>query len=121
MFTFMFCVVIIALFHATMRTKCVRIPIYIEKIYIFNITYTFCVNWVRSEEEGGKQRGLGSVVQDPTRLIIGEASNQYRENVNHEGGYDSVKEDVQHVEAYWVQAARQEVVESEIKRGANTY
>lgn len=85
-----------------------------------NSTYTLCVDWVCSKEQGSKQRGLGSVVQNPTLLVIGKSPNQYSKQVDHKGGYDSMEDDVQHVEADRVQASCQEVVQSVIGRGGNT-
>lgn len=76
-----------------------------------NFTYTFCMNWVRGEEEASKQRGLGSVVQHPTLLIIGKTPNQYSKHINHKGRYGSMEDDVQHMEANRMQAPRQEVVQ----------
>lgn len=84
-----------------------------------NSTYTFCVNWVHGKEEGGKQRGLGSVVQHPALLIIGKSPNQYSKHINHQGRYDSMEDDVQHVEADRVQASCQEVVQPATGRGVN--
>lgn len=69
------------------------------------------MNWVRGEEEASKQRGLGSVVQHPTLLIIGKPPNQYSKHINHKGRYDSMEDDVQHMEANRMQASRQEVVQ----------
>lgn len=66
---------------------------------------------VRGEEQGGEQRGLGGVVQNAALLVVRQATDQYRKHVRHEGRYDSVEKDVQHVEANRVQASRQEVVQ----------
>lgn len=77
----------------------------------FNSTYTFCVNWVCGKEDGSKQRGLRSVVQYPPLLIVGQSTNKYCKHVNHKGGYDSMEEDVQHMEANGVKASRYEVVQ----------
>ena len=63
------------------------------------------------KEEGGEQRGLRSVVQHPTLLIMDKSPNKYSKHVNHKGRYDRVEDDVQHVEANRVQASRQEVVQ----------
>lgn len=70
-------------------------------------TYTFCVDRVCSKEEGSKQRGLGSVVQYLTLLIISQSANQYSKHVNHKGRYDSMEDDVQHMETNRVQASCQ--------------
>lgn len=63
------------------------------------------------KEEGSEQRGLGSVVQHPTLLIMGKSPNQNSKHINHKGRYDRMEDDVQHVEANRVQASRQEVVQ----------
>lgn len=84
---------------------------------ILKPAYTFCVDWVCSKEEGSKQRSLGSVVQNPIALIIGQSTNQYSKHINHKGGYDSMKDNVQHMEADRVQASCQEVVQPADTRG----
>lgn len=93
-----------------------------QNIIFFNLnsTYTFCVDGVCGKQEGSKQRGLGSVVQYPTILIMGQSTNQYSKHVNHEGRYDSMEDDVQHMEANRVQASRQEVVQPARAREGNT-
>lgn len=82
-----------------------------------NFTYTFCMNWVCGKEKASKQRRLWGVVQHPTLFIIGESSNQYGKHIGHKGRYDSMEDDVQHVEANRMQASHQEVVQSEKGRG----
>lgn len=77
------------------------------------------MNWVRGKEEAGKQRGLWGVVQHPTLFVIGKSSNQYGKHISHKGGYDSMEDDVQHVEANRMQASCQEVVQSEKRKRGN--
>lgn len=74
-------------------------------------THAFCVNRVRGKEDSSKQRGLRSMVPYPAFLIIGQSTNQYRKHVDHKGGYDSMEDDVQHMEADRVQASCYEVVQ----------
>lgn len=50
------------------------------------------------------------MVDYPTLLIIGQSTDQYRKHVNHKGRYDSMEDDVQHMEANRVQASSYEVV-----------
>ena len=47
----------------------------------------------------------------PSFCIIGQSSSQNGKHVNHEGGYDCMKEDIQHMEANRVQTSHQEVVQ----------
>lgn len=63
------------------------------------------MNWVCGKEEASKQRRLWGVVQHPTLFIIAESSNQYGKHIDHKGRYDSVEDDVQHVEANRMQAS----------------
>lgn len=69
-----------------------------------------------SKEEGSQQRGLGGMVNYCTLLIIGQPTNQYGKHINHKGRYDSMEDDVQHMEANRVQASCQEVVQSATER-----
>lgn len=91
-----------------------------HEVLTLNSTYTFCVNWMCSKDQGSKQRGLGSMVKCHTLLIMGQATNQYGKHINHKGRYDSMEDNVQHVEANGVQASRQEVVEPATARGQCT-
>lgn len=63
-----------------------------------------------SKEQGSKQRGLWSMVEYHTLLIIGQPTNQYGKHINHKGRYDSMEDDVQCMEANRVQASSHEVV-----------
>lgn len=75
------------------------------------------MNWVCGKEEASKQRRLWGEVQHPTLFIIAESSNQYSKHISHKGRYDSMEDDVQHVEANRMQSSCQEVVQSEKGRG----
>lgn len=65
---------------------------------------------MRSKEDGSEKRGLGSEVQRPAFLIVGQSADQNSKHINHEGRYDSMEDDVQHMEANGVQASGHEVV-----------
>lgn len=51
------------------------------------------------------------MVQYPALLIIGQSTNKHSKHVDHEGRYDSMEDDVQHMEANRVKASHYEVVQ----------
>lgn len=79
-------------------------------------TYTFCVDWMCSKEQGSKKRRLGSKVHPLPVLIAAQSTNQYSKHINHEGGYDSVEDDVQDMETNRMEASSYEVVQSAMAR-----